>query len=149
VFAGGTSYTMTAFADMAEENRSAKGLDFQSRLKGYIEIPSLDHAGTPRDSMVVIRRAILFRSVLQRACPGLFFGAKGNETVDVDRSVTRAFLDVTSYTHGARSIETILSMSMLDGKRLFEQSSLPSRHLLNVHVDAEEFLKLVRQMPSD
>jgi len=36
-------------------------------------------------------------------------------------------------------------MSLLDGKRRFEQSSLSSRHLVKVHVDADEFLSLVRE----
>jgi hypothetical protein len=144
VFAGGTSHRMEEFADMAENNKAAKGPDFLSRLKGYLNIPSLDH-GSPAHPMVIIRRAILFRSMLERAAPGLFSGDKNHRRVVVDEAVVRAFLYVKSYKHGARSMETIISMSLLDGKRRFEQSSLPSRHLVKVHVDADEFLSLVRE----
>jgi hypothetical protein len=42
-------------------------------------------------------------------------------------------------------MESIIAMSLLDGKRLFEQSSLPPRHLLEIHVDAHDFLNLLRQ----
>lgn len=135
---------MEGFAEIAEKNKAAKGPDFLSRLKGYLNIPALDHS-TPGDPMVVIRRAILFRSMLERTAPGLFSGDEDHRQVVVDDAVARAFLYVKSYNHGARSMETIISMSLLDGKRLFEQSSLPSRHLLKVHVDADDFLALVRE----
>jgi len=45
----------------------------------------------------------------------LFSGDKDNRIVDVDDAVARAFLEVKCYKHGARSMETIISMSLLDG----------------------------------
>jgi len=142
VFAGGTSYSMEAFAKLAQKEKDAKGPDFLSRLKGYLNIPALDHK-SPADPMVVIRRAILFRSMLERGAPGLFSGDRNNRHVVVDSGVARAFLYVKNYKHGARSMETIISMSLLDGKRLFERSSLPSRHLLKMHVEPDKFLSLI------
>jgi hypothetical protein len=146
VFAGGTNSSMKEFEDLAERDKNAKGRDFLSRLKGYINIPALDHAGDRRDPLVIIRRAILFRSMLERrSVPDLFRTDGDEKIVDVDQAVTYAFLNVKQYKHGARSMESIINMSLLDGKRLFEQSSLPSKHLLDLHVDSDEFIDLVRR----
>jgi hypothetical protein len=148
VFAGGTTSTRQQFDALAMQNAAAKGPDFLSRLKGYLDIPGLDHPSGSADPSVIIRRAILFRSMLKRrAVPDLFHNDSRQkmEVVDVDEAVTRAFLRVTKYKHGARSMDSIIAMSLLDGKRLFEQSSLPPGHLLDLHVDSNEFLSLVRQ----
>jgi hypothetical protein len=64
--------------------------------------------------------------------------------MQIDGGVLRAFLDVGGYIHGARSMEAIVQMSSLAGKPRFERSSLPARQQLGVHVDADEFLRLVR-----
>lgn len=146
VFAGGTSSNIKEFESSAQANKSAKGPDFLSRLKGFIDIPSLNHPGSTPDPLVIVRRAILFRSMLERrSVPNLFRSDGNHKTVDVDQAVSRAFLNVGHYKHGARSMESIISMSLLDGKRLFEQSSLPSKHLLDLHVNSDEFIGLVRK----
>ena len=41
-------------------------------------------------------------------------------------------------------MEAIIDMSQLAGALRFEEASLPAPHLLELHVDAAEFLRLVR-----
>ena len=65
--------------------------------------------------------------------------------LDIDPGVLRAFLDVGSYVHGARSMESIIDMSSLTDKLRFERSALPAQHQLSLHVDAAEFLSLVQR----
>ena len=62
----------------------------------------------------------------------------------IDPALLRAFLLVTRYRHGALSLEAVIGMSHLSGTLQFERSSLPAPHLLELHVDEEEFLGLVR-----
>jgi hypothetical protein len=57
----------------------------------------------------------------------------------------RAFLKVPIYRHGARSMEAIIDMSLLSAKRRFAQSALPSIAQLQIHVDADRFMRLVLQ----
>ena len=149
VFAGGTSVSMAAFgADLSPENfRAVKGPDFVSRLKGYVNILgpnpvlSTDKA-TNQDPYFVIRRAILLRSILKRNVPDLF----EKEKLNIDSGVLRALMKTREYKHGVRSIESIMAMSQLAGKRSFERSSLPSEAQLDLHVDGQDFLVLVQQL---
>jgi hypothetical protein len=149
IFAGGTATTMGDFGKGMPENdfRAAKGPDFVSRLKGYVNIlgpnPVTSYEDVPfQDLYFVLRRAILLRSILKRSAPDLF--EKGR--LNMDSGVLRALLNTKIYRHGVRSIESILSMSPLYGKKSFERSSLPSEVQLNLHVDGQDFLALVQQI---
>jgi hypothetical protein len=66
--------------------------------------------------------------------------------LDIDHGVLRALIETREYKHGIRSMESIVAMSLLSGKRSFERSSLPSEAQLDLHVDGQEFLALVQQM---
>lgn len=46
-------------------------------------------------------------------------------------------------------MESIIDMSVLSGKLMFERSCLPAPHQLDLHVDAAEFLKLVSIAATD
>jgi hypothetical protein len=81
----------------------------------------------------------LLRALLRLRAPGLLNG----ERLDIDPGVLRGFLDVTTYVHGARSMESIVDMSALSGRLRYERSALPPRHQLGLHVDPDEFLALV------
>lgn len=161
VFAGGTRSSFTDFEQntpdgMAHRDgtrfdehaatlafREAKGPDFVSRLRGYINImgPNRQH---PRDYAFVIRRAMLLRSLLKRhhAAQGLF---DDSEELQIDRGVLRALLCVSKYRHGTRSMTAIFDMSQIAGQSRFDVSALPPRHLMNIHVDAEEFLMVAQR----
>jgi hypothetical protein len=149
VFAGGTASRMSDFgrSSGAEDFRAAKGPDFVSRLKGYINVLGPNPAAEDvSDPYYVIRRAILLRSSLKRSCPQLFEKRGGRERLNIDRGVLRALLEVGRYKHGARSMESILAVSQLAGKTAFERSCLPPESQLDLHVHGREFLSLVQQV---
>jgi hypothetical protein len=148
VFAGGTSTKLADFAgNKTQEFRLAKGPDFASRLKGHVDIVGPDpRGGDPEsDPYYRIRRAILLRSMLLRDRPGLFEREGKIARLAIDPGVLRAFLEVHSYRHGARSLETIVAMSTLHGKSRYERSALPAADQLDAHVDAQEFLSILER----
>jgi hypothetical protein len=151
VFAGGTASSMAEFnRGMDETFRSAKGPDFVSRLKGFINVlgPNPVKGGGP-DPYFILRRAILLFSILKRSNPQLFSRQEGREILNIDLGVLRAMLRIDEYTHGARSIESIIAMSQLTGKTAFKRSSLPPEPQLDLHVDGKRFLSLVQQVELD
>ncbi|MBL4829399.1 MAG: ATP-binding protein [Aliivibrio sp.] len=150
VFAGGTKESLADFSDIPldsteeGEYRKNKVPDFASRLSGFIDIigpnKKINTSKNPQQDVVYyIRRAILLRSILERSNNQLFTG----KNLNIDKGVLRAFLMVDKYKHGARSLEAIVSMSNLSNKNKFERSHLPPEHLLELHVAAEGFLKLL------
>ena len=149
VFAGGTCATMEGFDRGADDQDfvKAKGPDLVSRLKGFVNIMGPNcQADTPGgDPHYLIRRAILLRSLLMRDTPRLLGAADGARILRIDPGVLRAFLRVTKYKHGVRSMEAIVSMSSLADRDRYERSCLPSAEQLNLHVDGIQFLSLVQQ----
>lgn len=148
VFAGGTSKRMEEFAAAAKAAVAAKGPDFLSRLKGYVDVigPNPRDEDPEADPYHQIRRAILLRSILQRQRPSL---SEEGGTLRIDPGVLRAFLRTRSYKHGARSLESVVAMSVLHGKTRFARSSLPAREQLDLHVDAGDFLELAKRHEPD
>lgn len=145
VFAGGTCDRMDVFENSlasTDERKAAKLPDFLSRLKGYLNIlgPNPIHGDTHGDPDYIVRRASLLRVMLQQSAPDLFQKIDGVDRLTIDSGVLNAFLRTSSYRHGARSIESIISMSQLKCKASFERSSLPSQAQLEVHVSGAEFL---------
>jgi len=147
VFAGGTSCSMAEFNAHGIDSsfKTAKGPDFVSRLKGFINVLGPNPiSGRDGDPYFIIRRAILLRSSLKRNTPQLFERHGGKDLLNIDRGVLRALLKIREYKHGARSIESLFAMSQLTGKCSFERSSLPSESQLDLHVDGKSFLSLVQ-----
>jgi len=142
VFAGGIHATMASFKALAADRPEAKATDFLSRLRGFVDILGPNPV-SPADSAHVLRRAFLLRSLLRTRAPHIFDG----ERLRIDQGVLRAFLNVAAYVHGARSMESIIDMSALSGKLWYERSALPAPHQLGLHVDAEQFLALVKGAP--
>lgn len=151
VFAGGTSSTFEAFCGEGFKNeeekeqfflefKAAKGPDFISRLRGYVNILGPNQTHRRRDQLFIIRRAMLMRSLLERKVSHLI-DDKGEARVD--KGVLRALLRVPMYKHGSRSMEAIIEMSMLTNAKKWEQSHLPSREQLKLHVDEEQFTRLL------
>ncbi len=147
VFAGGTSSSMDEFNKGTDKDfRLAKGPDFASRLKGYINVLGPNPVkGSGEDPYFIIRRAILLRSSLKRGTPQLFEKHDGRDLLNIDHGVLRALLKIDEYKHGARSIESLLAMSQLANKTNFERSCLPSESQLDLHVNGKSFLSLVQQ----
>jgi len=149
VFAGGTSSTFKGFCgeDIETEKeqkkfslefKSAKGPDFISRLRGYVNILGPNQTDDKRDQLFIIRRAMLLRSLLERKVPHLINDKKETQ---IDNGVLRALLKIPRYKHESRSMEAILEMSMLTNATKWEQSHLPSKEQLKLHVDEEQFLR--------
>jgi hypothetical protein len=153
VFAGGTSNSFELFSreefddGMGEEEqkqsllkfRSAKGTDFISRLRGYINIMGPNEYAKG-DNFYTVRRAILLRSLLDRKASHLL---DDNDILSIDSGVLSAFINITEYKHGVRSMEAIIDMSMLSDRNTFEQSALPAEKQLELLVDSQLFTKLV------
>lgn len=154
VFAGGTCSTMDTFGrDLDPEAlRAAKVPDFVSRLKGYVNIlgPNRQTAAAGEeatgDPYYIIRRAILLRAVVRRAAPHLFQRQGDKDVLNIDPGVLCAFLQTRDYKHGVRSMEAVVSMSLLAGRSRFERSCLPAETQLDLHVDGREFLSLVQSL---
>ncbi|MCK4942273.1 MAG: AAA family ATPase, partial [Candidatus Aminicenantes bacterium] len=148
VFAGGTSSTFAHFSreekkDIQDQDRQffvdAKGPDFVSRLRGYINIKGPDPVDD-HEKHYLIRRALIIRFLLKKKA-GHIFNSRGE--CRIDPGVLRALLKVPKYKHGIRSIEATIEMSMLSGRPGFEQAALPAAEQLKLHVDADEFTQLV------
>ena len=149
VFAGGTSSTFQKFSgddieglleqkQFKQEFQMAKGPDFISRLRGYVNILGPNQTDEHWDQLFIIRRAMLLRSLLERRAPHLI-----NSKLEalVDNGVIRAMLKVPRYKHESRSMEAIFEMSRLNVAKKWEQSHLPSKDQLSLHVDEEQFLR--------
>jgi len=145
VFAGGTAATLDEFSGGAAvpEPREAKLPDFVSRLRGYVNILGPNRISGD-DVAYTLRRALLLRSLLLSKTPQIVDRRDGRDTVRMDRDLVRAFVQIGTYLHGARSMEAIIDMSALTGALRFERASLPTRGQLALHVDPDEFLGLVR-----
>ena len=142
VFAGGTCRSFQQFrSTVTEADRAAKKPDFVSRLRAYIDVKGPN--GDPNnveDELYMIRRAFLYNAFLERHAGQL----KRGKEFQIGNGVLDAFLRTTRYHHGARSMESIVTMSALKGRRKFELSSLPPEHLLAMHVDAADFASLTQ-----
>jgi len=141
VFAGGTCASLREFVTAGDDAaaKAAKKPDFLSRLRGFVNVYG-PNPQDEEDSAYLLRRAFLLRSLLMRKAPQTVKDGR----LQIDDGVLRAFLKVDRYTHGARSLEAIVDMSALAGRPRYERASLPPRQQLALHVDARQFLELVR-----
>jgi hypothetical protein len=150
VFAGGTKETIEGFDRGPDDPvfRNAKGPDFVSRLKGFVNIlgPNPHGGDQAGDPYYIVRRAILLRSILYRDAGHLFRKGAAGERLNIDSGVLRALLRTRNYKHGVRSIESVIAMSALSGSQRFKRSCLPAAPQLDLHVDAIEFQSLVQRI---
>lgn len=143
VFAGGTAATFDDFVrpmyDKEAERafKNVKAPDFVSRLRGTINILGPNQVPGSDEQGFILRRALLLRSFLE----GRKLVSKAG-TAQVSRDILRAMLLVPKYEHGARSMEAILDMSRMEGAS-FEPVSLPFYTQMQLHVDADAFIRLV------
>ncbi len=151
VFAGGTAYTFDSFSPPEDSNefkdfKKKKGPDFVSRLRGYLNVlgpnrrlvrakSSQDLIPDAEDLFFPVRRALILRAIL---------GLSDSEPLEADCGLLNALLKISHYRHGARSLETIVQLTTRGGKKLM-RSNLPPLEQLELHVDPEEFMKLVTE----
>lgn len=152
VFAGGTRHSLRSFADAAapenanDDIQTQKRPDFVSRLHGVISLLGPNPSGAKEDDPgFVMRRGTMLRQKLQAYGPSLFANHDVNARLSIADLVLTAFLEVDRFKHGARSIEAIIRMSAITpATEHFEQSMLPSREQLDLHVDGQKFENLLR-----
>jgi len=144
VFAGGTRSTFEEFSkqETSQAFKDAKGSDFVSRLRGFINIKGPNPVGGDmrKDRLAMIRRATVLRFLLKKHAPDIF---KAGKMCQIDRGVLQAFIKISNYKHGIRSMQSIIEMSSLAGRKKYEQAALPSPDQLRLHVDADAFHKIV------
>lgn len=131
VFAGGINHRFAEFSSRIRDRDfcDAKGPDFLSRLRCYYDVPSLSLDGDGWD-LGKLRRASILRSKNYKLSP----------------QVLHALLSVSQFRHGARSMTAILEMSNADRiSGIIDRSSLPRRDQLSLHVDYEEFARLLEE----
>lgn len=141
VFAGGTSESYRDFAEKASKRKAAKGSDFLSRLRGYVDIRGPDPVHD-EEEVFLVRRALILRSLLETHCEQLLDRKK---RLAIDDGILRALIKVREYEHGIRSIEAILEMSRLAGATRFDQAALPPANQLAQHVDPKAFSRLLKR----
>lgn len=136
VFAGGVNHS---FAEFNERSRNpefcdSKGPDFISRLRGILNIKSMNKPeGEAFESIYILRRAVFIRYKLEKILGEL------NDRLIAPR-LGEALLTVDRFKHGVRSLEAILDMSRLKPGETFNAGDLPPRDQLDMHVDARAFL---------
>ena len=125
VFAGGTAATMGIFTNHINEFhfRNAKGPDFLSRLRGYLDVPG------PNTNPRLLRRALILREEINNC-------VKRNrcKSVRVKRELLEAILQVGRFRHGARSISALLENGELCSN-IMDWNILPNDHLIDMQVD--------------
>jgi hypothetical protein len=148
VFAGGTSSSFNEFClgnledefeikQFTKEFKAAKGPDFVSRLRGYVNILGPNQT-SENDQLYILRRAMALRSLIDKKLPQLI---NDKNEAQIDNGVIRAMLKVPKFKHETRSIEAIIDMSMLNRAQKWEQSFLPSKEQLSLHVDENQFMR--------
>src|SRR5262249_6660558 len=120
IFAGGTA---DCFEDFGKTDRAAfsfaKGPDFISRLRGYLNVP-----GVNADHERECRRALVLRYQL------------ADHKKTVDDTLLMALLHVGRYKHGARSIEALIElMPSRGGDKPVSIADIRDHPLLRMHVD--------------
>lgn len=138
VFAGGTCSTWAEFSTwrpkFEQQRRDLKVPDFISRVRGHLDVLGPNQRKRAPDRHFVLRRAILLRSMLLRDVPNLFVTEDKRKILQIEREVLCAFLHAKDYKFGARSIEAIIAMSALSGRKSFDRSSLPPAPQRAMHV---------------
>lgn len=148
VFAGGTSSSFDEFCSVnledeleikqiTKEFKYAKGPDFVSRLRGYVNILGPNQT-SEYDQLYILRRAMTLRSLIDQKLPHLI---NDSDEAQIDNGVIRALLKVPRFKHETRSIEAIIDMSILNRAKKWEQSFLPSKEQMSLHVDEDQFMR--------
>ncbi|MDR3587611.1 MAG: hypothetical protein P4L59_20205 [Desulfosporosinus sp.] len=143
VFAGGISSSMEEFSTEAkkEKYKTNKLNDFSSRLRGYINIGSVNPSDynykeggkTKEDLCYMFRRAVLIRSILEQK-----LHINEEQEILIKNDTLIALLKEYEYINGARSIEALLQRIDVTFDKYINDSNLPN----------EEDLKLYIKVPS-
>jgi hypothetical protein len=146
VFAGGVTYTMKHFTDKMEEEAYIvkKGPDFQSRINCSLNVfgpnrkPCPDsqtgkwlREGDEKDICFSIRRALFIRSML----------CSDDKPLKIDRQLLRSLIEVKTFKSGSRGLERLLKNLAVHSDRKIERSDLPSKEIIQMNVDYDDFME--------
>jgi hypothetical protein len=120
-----------------------KGPDFLSRIHGFLDVQGpnkrlkydVEHNEWMDDESDVcypIRRALFLRNVLD---------LKDGEKLNMDWGLLSAFLELSRYLKGSRSMERLLSQLTLKGKEIIIRSDLPSDEIIAMNVNYADFMQ--------
>lgn len=135
VFAGGTAERLEDFGSADPVGfRAAKGPDFVSRLRGYLNVQ-----GPNALKHTKLRRAVLLRGALEKVEEART-GQKRAPARGITDQLLDAMLHAGRYLHGARSIHAIIEMAAAESVRRgyvtdLALNDLPPDHVLAVHAD--------------
>jgi hypothetical protein len=168
----GTGRTYDSVNVSVEDQRSVetiKGPDFLSRLQAHIDIKGIvpgrsesfakgsgakiDFGSLEERDLIrsedfkpfLMRRAILIRELLMLRAPSIVTGSPTNERLEIDERIVRAFLLDDKYEHGVRSVEALIRMSALDGRRHFSPDALPPREQIMIHASEKFYDRAFRK----
>lgn len=132
--------------------------DFLSRIHGHIEIKGINpmmfeevknnkkivnkELTIFKNQSVYLRRSMLIRSLLEKHAPGIFVKKIADtekylqkSTMKIDSKLLDWFLfGIKEYRYEIRSLESIIQMSQLQGKREFTLSSLSTEDQIKSHI---------------
>lgn len=142
VFAGGTNHSFQKFTEKEKTSErdfvNAKGPDFISRLRGYVNILGPNRKDL-NDRFFIFRRAVLLREILIKQKNIV----DKNNKIHIDDELLNAFLLIPRYKHGSRSMSAIIDMSMMSRISSYEKSALPGPGQLDLHVDGQIFMNIL------
>ncbi len=151
VFAGGVFHSFDKFSAFCDSKQQPKATDFKSRLRGYLDIASIDLPtqllidGYTNYGIIAtkVRRAVFMRSMLNSILPHIIDAS--SQVAGVSERIIDAFLEVKNFKNGVRSMESIIAMSRVPpSQKRFEIACLPSREQIAIHVNSEEFFQYIR-----
>nr|WSW48678.1 hypothetical protein OG296_36680 [Streptomyces sp. NBC_01001] len=147
VFAGGTAMDYKSFQQKAKEaGPDSKATDFESRLRGYMDIEGINPAykGANPDARLMLHRALVLHSLLRK----YQVATTESGEYDIDLGIMCAFLEIPEYRYDVRSMEAIIQMSRRKKRQRFGDSALPSSDQLDMHVvTGQEFRNIVHRHP--
>lgn len=151
VFAGGVSFSMDHFIEKAleEDMIEKKAPDFLSRIACSLNISGLNRKphkknnkwekdGDENDICYSLRRALFIRQILSIK----------NELL-IDPQLLKALIEVQVYKGGARGLERLLKSLSVHSNWMIELSDLPSKEIIGMNVDYDEFIRLLEEKQND
>ncbi|OJJ66197.1 hypothetical protein ASPBRDRAFT_201102 [Aspergillus brasiliensis CBS 101740] len=125
-------------ATFLTQQKQAKGSEFISYLHGFIDVRGPSQCDS-QDELFSVRRAVMLRALLEERAPNVMTGGR----IMIDEGVLDGLLLVPTFRHGARSMRSLLAMSKLNQRNIFDRLALPSPAQLSLHVDYAEFVRCI------
>jgi hypothetical protein len=121
--------------------KSRKLPDFISRLRGHLDIKGIRLKGSGSEEettqQIYVRRAILLRALIESKLKQIV--DPNTKEARIDKNVINTLVTKAEYRHGARSLEAVLHMAVVefddDSSHRLTRSSLPPDDQLGMHVE--------------